>query len=258
MAEPVVQTIELTKRYGAQVAVDRLTLEVCEGEVFGFLGPNGAGKTTTILMLLGLSEPSSGTARVCGLDPTRAPVPVKRLVGYLPENVGFYEDMTGYDNLQYVTRLNGVRDRDARPRIEGALETVGLAGERRKRVGAYSKGMRQRLGIAEVLVRQPRVVFLDEPTVGLDPDATQRMLELIRSLSRDQGMTVFLSSHLLDQVQRVSDRVGIMLAGRLVAAGPIDELARRSLGVDQARYTLEEIFMRYFRQEQPAAAPAGR
>jgi len=258
MAEPVVQTVELTKRYGAQVAVDRLTLEVCEGEVFGFLGPNGAGKTTTILMLLGLSEPSSGTARVCGLDPTRAPVPVKRLVGYLPENVGFYEDMTGYDNLQYVTRLNGVRDRDARPRIEGALETVGLAGERRKRVAAYSKGMRQRLGIAEVLVRQPRVVFLDEPTVGLDPDATQRMLELIRSLSRDQGMTVFLSSHLLDQVQRVSDRVGIMLAGRLVAAGPIDELARRSLGVDQARYTLEEIFMRYFRQEQPAAAPAGR
>lgn len=258
MAEPVVQTVELTKRYGAQVAVDRLTLEVCEGEVFGFLGPNGAGKTTTILMLLGLSEPSSGTARVCGLDPPRAPVPVKRLVGYLPENVGFYEDMTGYDNLQYVTRLNGVRDRDARPRIEGALETVGLAGERRKRVGAYSKGMRQRLGIAEVLVRQPRVVFLDEPTVGLDPDATQRMLELIRSLSRDQGMTVFLSSHLLDQVQRVSDRVGIMLAGRLVAAGPIDELARRSLGVDQARYTLEEIFMRYFRQEQPAAAPAGR
>ena len=258
MAEPVVQTIELTKRYGAQVAVDRLTLEVSEGEVFGFLGPNGAGKTTTILMLLGLSEPSSGTARVCGLDPTRAPVPVKRLVGYLPENVGFYEDMTGYDNLQYVTRLNGVRDRDARPRIEGALETVGLAGERRKRVGAYSKGMRQRLGIAEVLVRQPRVVFLDEPTVGLDPDATQRMLELIRSLSRDQGMTVFLSSHLLDQVQRVSDRVGIMLAGRLVAAGSIDELARRSLGVDQARYTLEEIFMRYFRQEQPAAAPAGR
>ena len=257
MAEPVVQTVELTKRYGAQVAVDRLTLEVSEGEVFGFLGPNGAGKTTTILMLLGLSEPSSGTARVCGLDPTRAPVPVKRLVGYLPENVGFYEDMTGYDNLQYVTRLNGVRDRDARPRIEGALETVGLAGERRKRVGAYSKGMRQRLGIAEVLVRQPRVVFLDEPTVGLDPDATQRMLELIRSLSRDQGMTVFLSSHLLDQVQRVSDRVGIMLAGRLVAAGPIDELARRSLGVDQARYTLEEIFMRYFRQEQPAAVPAG-
>ena len=209
-------------------------------------------------MLNDFFDISSGTARVCGLDPTRAPVPVKRLVGYLPENVGFYEDMTGYDNLQYVTRLNGVRDRDARPRIEGALETVGLAGERRKRVGAYSKGMRQRLGIAEVLVRQPRVVFLDEPTVGLDPDATQRMLELIRSLSRDQGMTVFLSSHLLDQVQRVSDRVGIMLAGRLVAAGPIDELARRSLGVDQARYTLEEIFMRYFRQEQPAAAPAGR
>jgi len=250
--DPVIETTNLTKRYGAQVAVNRLSLEVAEGEIFGFLGPNGAGKTTTILMLLGLSEPSAGTARVCGIDPTREPVRVKRLVGYLPENVGFYEDMTGFDNLKYVTRLNGLQEGVARARIEAALERVGLVDERRKRVGAYSKGMRQRLGIAEVLIKEPRVVFLDEPTMGLDPDGTQRMLEMIQLLSRDHGITVFFSSHLLDQVQRISDRVGIMLKGSLVAVGPIQELAQRSLGVGHERYTLEEIYMRYFRQSEPA------
>jgi ABC-2 type transport system ATP-binding protein len=250
----IIETRDLTKRYGGQVAVDRLTLTVGEGEIFGFLGPNGAGKTTTILMLLGLSEPTAGSARVCGLDPARDPVRVKRLAGYLPENVGFYEDMTGFENLQYVARLNGLRDRASRPRIEAALEQVGLAGEGRKRVGAYSRGMRQRLGIAEVLLKDPRAVFLDEPTLGLDPDGTQKMLEMIQALARGRGITVFFSSHLLDQVQRVSDRVGIMLAGSLVAAGPIHELARQSLGVGHDRYTLEEIYMRYFRQEQMAAA----
>jgi ABC-2 type transport system ATP-binding protein len=252
--EPVIETFDLTKRYGAQVAVDRLTLRVGQGEIFGFLGPNGAGKTTTILMLLGLSEPTSGSARVCGVDPRRDPVKVKRLVGYLPENVGFYDDMTGFENLMFVARLNGLADGVARARIETALEQVGLADEAKKRVGAYSRGMRQRLGIAEVLIKEPRVAFLDEPTMGLDPDGTQRMLEMITSLSRDGGLTLFFSSHLLDQVQRVSDRVGIMLKGRLVAAGPIQELAEKSLGVDQQEYTLEQIYMRYFRQAPAVAA----
>jgi len=256
LAEPVIRTVDLTKRYGAQAAVDRLTLEVAPGEIFGFLGPNGAGKTTTILMLLGLSEPTAGRAWVCGIDPTRDPVRVKRLAGYLPENVGFYEDLTGYENLLYVAGLNGLRERRARPRIMAALERVGLADEAHKRVGAYSKGMRQRLGIAELLLKDPRVVFLDEPTIGLDPDGTQRMLEMIQALAREQGITVFFSSHLLDQVQRISDRIGIMLRGRLVAVGPIHELAARTLGVDQERYTLEEIYMRYFREGQPAAPAA--
>jgi len=250
--EPIIETIELTKRYGKQVAVNRLSLEVSEGEIFGFLGPNGAGKTTTILMLLGLSEPTSGLARVCGIDPAREPVRVKRIAGYLPESVGFYEEMTGFDNLKYVACLNGLKESQAR--IEEALELVGLAGEGRKRVGAYSHGMRQRLGIAELLIKEPRVVFLDEPTLGLDPDGTRRMLEMIQSLSRDKGITVFFSSHLLDQVQRISDRVGIMLKGTLVAVGAIHELARRTLGVGQEHYTLEEIYMRYFPQEQGVAA----
>jgi ABC-2 type transport system ATP-binding protein len=124
--------------------------------------------------------------------------------------------------------------------------------EARKRVGAYSRGMRQRLGIAEVLLKDPKVVFLDEPTLGLDPDGTQKMLDFIVGLSRDKGITVFFSSHLLDQVQRISDRVGIMLKGNLVAVGPIQELAKQKLGVDQERFTLEEIYMRYFREGVPA------
>jgi len=252
--EPVIETKGLTKRYGAQLAVHELDLRVARGEIFGFLGPNGAGKTTTILMLLGLSEPTAGSARVCGFDPTRQPLEVKRRVGYLPENVGFYEDMTAIQNLRYVAHLNGLRDGpDLEAKIEAALERVGLRAEGRKRAGAYSRGMRQRLGIAEVLLKDPEVVFLDEPTLGLDPDGTQRMLELIQSLGCDRGITVFFSSHLLDQVQRVSDRVGIMLKGRLVAAGPIQELARQSLGVGQERSTLEEIYMQYFREEMPAA-----
>lgn len=250
--EPVIDIQGLRKEYGSQVAVNNLTLQVQKGEVFGFLGPNGAGKTTTILMLLGLSEPTAGSARVCGFDPTREPLQVKRVVGYLPESVGFYEEMTAIQNLRYVGRLNGIRDGGLEDKIATVLNLVGLGAEGRKRVGAYSRGMRQRLGIAEVLLKDPQVAFLDEPTLGLDPDGTQKMLDFIRDLSREKGITVFFSSHLLDQVQRVSDRVGIMLKGNLVAAGPIQELARQKLGVDQERYTLEEIYMRYFREGQAA------
>ena len=251
--ENVLETHELTKRYGDQVAVNRLNLQVVRGEIFGFLGPNGAGKTTTLLMLLGLSEPTSGTARVCGFDPTREALKVKRVVGNLPENVGFYDDMTAVQNLRFVGRLNGIRDGGLAGKIEEALKAVGLEPEAKKRVGAYSRGMRQRLGIAEVLLKDPQVVFLDEPTVGLDPDGTQKMLDLIQALSHEKGITVFFSSHLLDQVQKISDRVGIMLKGTLVAAGPIKELAKQKLGVDQAHYTLEELYMRYFHEGEAAA-----
>jgi ABC-2 type transport system ATP-binding protein len=250
----VIETHDLTKRYGSQTAVDRLNLQVARGEIFGFLGPNGAGKTTTFLMLLGLSEPTAGSARVCGFDPTREALKVKRVVGYLPENVGFYDDMTAADNLRFVARLNGIRDGALAGKIEEALGRVGLLAEGRKRVGAYSRGMRQRLGIAEVLMKDPQVVFLDEPTIGLDPDGTQRMLEMVRALSRERGITVFFSSHQLDQVQRICDRVGIMLQGNLVGVGPMDDLAKRKLGVDQAQYTLEEIYMRYFQEGVPAAS----
>jgi ABC-2 type transport system ATP-binding protein len=244
----IIETEGLTKKYGHQTAVNHLTLQIQEGEVFGFLGPNGAGKTTTLLMFLGLTEPTSGKVRVMEFDPTREPFHVKEKVGYLPENVGFYDDMDARQNLRYIARLNRIPDQVSAKRIDELLELVGLNEEAKKKLGTYSKGMRQRLGIAEVLVKEPKLIFLDEPTIGLDPDGTNRMLDLIRSLSREKNMTIFLSSHLLDQVQRICDRVGIMIKGGLVALGPIEELARKKLGVDKEHYTLEEIYMKYFKE----------
>jgi ABC-2 type transport system ATP-binding protein len=246
--EPIIETEGLTKVYGSQTAVNQLTFQIREGEVFGFLGPNGAGKTTTLLMFLGLTEPTSGKVRVCGFDPARDPLGVKERVGYLPENVGFYEDMDARQNLRFVARLNRIPDDVSLERIDELLNVVGLLEEAEKKVGIYSKGMRQRLGIAEVLVKEPKVIFLDEPTIGLDPDGTNRMLNLIHSLSREKNMTVFLSSHLLDQVQRICDRVGIMIKGELVAIGSIEELGQKKLGIDKGHYTLEEIYMKYFKE----------
>jgi ABC-2 type transport system ATP-binding protein len=248
--QTVIETQDLTKVYGEQVAVNRLNLKIDQGEVFGFLGPNGAGKTTSLLMLLGLSEPTSGKAWVCGFDPTREPLKVKKIVGYLPENVGFYDDLTAAQNLLFMGRLNGIPEEAARPKVQEVLKIVGLEIDSRKKVGAYSRGMRQRLGIAEVLLKEPQVVFLDEPTLGLDPDGALQMLEVIRLMSRDKKITVLFSSHLLDQVQKISDRVGIMLKGNMVAMGRIDDLAEEKFGIGQEKYTLEEIYMKYFKEGQ--------
>jgi ABC-2 type transport system ATP-binding protein len=247
--EVILTAEELTKRYGSETAVNRLNLTINEREVFGFLGPNGAGKTTSILMFLGLTEPTSGKVRVVGFDPTRDPFHVKEKVGYLPENVGFYDDMDARQNLRFIAKLNRIPDKVSTTRIDETLNLVGLLDEAKKKVGVYSKGMRQRLGIAEVLIKEPKMIFLDEPTIGLDPDGTNRMLDLIHALSRERGMTIFLSSHLLDQVQRICDRVGIMIKGNLVAAGPIEELAKKKLGLgENEAYTLEEIYMKYFKE----------
>ncbi|CAM4230085.1 ABC transporter ATP-binding protein [Paenibacillus tarimensis] len=223
--EPVIELSGLTKYYGNQRAVDDLYLTVRKGEVFGLLGPNGAGKTTTILMMLGLSEPTSGSAVVCGLDPVRSPLQVKRKVGYMPDDVGFYEDRTALDNLLFTAGLNQIPAGEARERAERLLETVGLAESARKKVGAFSRGMRQRLGLADVLIKKPEVIILDEPTLGIDPEGVRELLALIRSLSREDGITVLLSSHHLYQVQQICDRVGLFVQGRLLACGNIDELA---------------------------------
>ena len=244
----IIEAEGLTKKYGTQIAVNNLALQIREGEVFGFLGPNGAGKTTTLLMFLGLTEPTSGKVRIIGFNPTREPIRVKEKVGYLPENVGFYDDMDARQNLRFIARLNRIPDGVSGKKIDELLQQVGLFEEGKKKVGTYSKGMRQRLGIAEVLIKEPKLIFLDEPTIGLDPDGTNRMLDLIHSLSRDRNITIFLSSHLLDQVQRICDRVGIMIKGNLVAIGPIQELAKKKLGVEKEHYTLEELYMKYFKE----------
>jgi ABC-2 type transport system ATP-binding protein len=219
-----IHTRGLTKRYGDFTAVDSLDLTVRQGEVFGLLGPNGAGKTTTILMLLGLSEPSDGAARVLGLDPARNPLEVKRQVGYLPDAVGFYGGMTGRENLRYTCRLNGIPRDVAEERVDRLLGRVGLADAADQRVETYSRGMKQRLGLADTLVKEPLIIILDEPTAAIDPTGVVEVLALVRELA-DSGVAVLLSSHLLHQVQQICDRVGIFVSGRLVALGSPAELA---------------------------------
>ena len=246
--QAIIETTDLTKDYDRNTAVDHLSLQIEEGEIFGFLGPNGAGKTTTLLMLLGLSQPSQGSARIYGLDPTRKPREIKRLVGYLPENVGFYGDMNAVQSLEYVAELNGMERGETSEKIREALEVVGLSEDEHKKVGAYSRGMRQRLGIAEVLIKDPKMLFLDEPTLGLDPDGALRMVDLIKSLNREKKITVLLSSHNLHQVQKISHRVGIMIKGKMVAEGSVEALAKEKFGVGEEKYSLEEIYMKYFKE----------
>jgi ABC-2 type transport system ATP-binding protein len=246
--QPIIQTMGLTKRYDRQTAVDHLNFGIMEGEIFGFLGPNGAGKTTTLLMLLGLSRPTEGRALVWGLDPERKAMEVKRIVGYLPENVGFYGDMDAVQSLRYIADLNRIPKSETEDRIHEVLNLVGLSENGGKKVSAFSRGMKQRLGIAEVLLKSPKVMFLDEPTLGLDPDGAVRLIELIQSLNRERKITVLLSSHHLQQVQKISHRVGIMIKGKMVAEGSIEDLGREKLGVGQERFTLEEIYMKYFQE----------
>lgn len=244
----IIETVNLTKKYNNHTAVKNLSFQVKKGEIFGFLGPNGAGKTTTLLMLLGLSQPSGGSAKICGLNPLRKPREIKRLVGYLPENVGFYEDMDAVQNLEYVASLNGIKKNKTREKIEELLELTELNQDARKKVGAFSRGMKQRLGFAEILIKEPEILFLDEPTMGLDPDGTLKLMGLLKSLNQDRKLTVFLSSHNLYQVQKITHRVGIMINGNMIAEGSIESLAEEKFGVGEREYSLEEIYMKYFHE----------
>ena len=223
-----IEATDLTKRYDDFIAVDRLNLRIEQGEIFGLLGPNGAGKSTTMMMLLGLTYPSDGTASVYGYNCARASRDVKRVTGYLPETLGFYGELSARENLLYTTGLNNVGRREASRRIDEALDHVALADRATQPVKEYSRGMRQRLGIADVLVKQPKVVLLDEPTQGIDSATVETLLDLITGMSRDQGITVLVSSHQLHYVQRICDRVGIMSQGEMVVQGTVSELAQQS------------------------------
>jgi ABC-2 type transport system ATP-binding protein len=227
VAENSIELVNLTKEYGSFTAVDHLNLAIRKGEVFGLLGPNGAGKSTTILMMLGLTEPTSGSVKVCGIDSTTNPIGVKRRVGYLPEDVGFYDDRTGLENLIYTARLNGLSGKESKKKAEELINRVGLADAMLKKTGKYSRGMIQRLGLADVLIKNPEVVILDEPTLGIDPTGVREFLELIVALSKEEGITVLFSSHHLHQVQQVCDRVGLFVSGKLLAEGNIQTLSEK-------------------------------
>ena len=228
-ADTVIEAKGLTKTYGSAVAVDHISFNVGRGEIFGLLGPNGAGKTTTILMLLGLTEISGGEVSVLGFNPAREPLSVKRRVGYLPDMVGFYDGLSAADNLRYTARLIGFRLAEREKRIADALERVGLAEHAEQRVATFSRGMRQRLGLAEILMKGAQIAILDEPTSGLDPHATTELLGIIRGF-KVEGVSVLLSSHLLERVQCVCDRVALFSAGKIALMGSVSELGRQVLG----------------------------
>lgn len=242
MGEQVIVLTELTKQYGKFTAVDHIRLSIRKGEIFGLLGPNGAGKSTTILMMLGLTEPTSGIVEICGINSTTHPIEVKRKIGYLPEDVGFYDDMTGLENLMYTARLNGIPDKEAKVKALELMKRVGLEDQLKKKTGKYSRGMRQRLGLADVLIKNPEIIILDEPTSGIDPAGVQEFIELIRWLSKEEGLTVLFSSHHLDQAQKVCDRVGLFSNGKILALIDMAELKEK-------KQELIDIYNHYFEEE---------
>jgi len=229
MNDYVIEVHNLTKRYDGTTVVNGISFSVARGEIFGLLGPNGAGKTTTILMLLGLSDISAGQARVLGHDPTREPLQVKRQVGYLPDQVGFYDNLTAAENLRYTARLMGFDRQEREQKIHASLAHVGLADVTDTRVATFSRGMRQRLGLAEILMKDAQIAILDEPTSGLDPQATLELLNVIRDL-KHRGVSVLLSSHLLERVQSVCDRVALFNQGNIALIGTVPELGREVIG----------------------------
>jgi ABC-2 type transport system ATP-binding protein len=229
MTENVIEAQNLTKRYSGVTVVNGISFSVARGEIFGVLGPNGSGKTTTILMMLGLTDVTDGQVRVLGRNPAREPLEVKRWVGYMPDAVGFYDNLSAGDNLRYTARLIGLQRVEREERIKAALESVGLPEVIDKPVQTFSRGMRQRLALAEILMKDAQIAILDEPTSGLDPQATVELLDSIRGL-KERGVSVLLSSHLLERVQSICDRVALFSDGNIVLMGTVAELGRQVLG----------------------------
>ncbi len=229
VSDLAIETSHLRKEFGSKVAVQDLTLAVPRGEVFGFLGPNGAGKTTAVKMLMALVRPTSGSARLLGHSPDD-PL-AKERIGFLPELFRFHEWLTAYEFLDFHGQLYGMDADKRRRRIPEVLELVGLSHESGYRLGTFSKGMQQRIGIAQAVLNWPEVVLLDEPTSALDPLGRRDVRDLIRLL-KDEGRTVFLNSHLLSEVEMVCDRVAIIDRGRVIATGGLQELLAEVLEVE--------------------------
>ncbi len=224
MKDFAVSVQDLSKRYGSLQAVDNVSFQVKQGSSFGLLGLNGAGKTTTFKMLVSLIRPDGGTAHVAGYDVVKEPMQVRAHIGYVAENPAFYTRMTTQETLRYICRLLEVPSQDENQRIDSALELVGLMDKKHAYVGGYSRGMRHRLGLAQALLSEPQVLFLDEPTLGLDPLGAKNMRELILRLRQEREVTVLMSSHVLPEVESICDVVGIFDHGRLVAIDTIENL----------------------------------
>ena len=233
--ENIVETKKLTKAYGGFVAVNELDMEVKKGEVFGFLGPNGAGKTTTILMLMGLSVPTKGTAIVAGHDIVEESREVRRVASILPEYSSLYGDLTAWENLDYIGRLNDQPKEERENRVGDMLELVGMSNWADSKLESFSRGMKQRVGIASTLMKDPQIVFLDEPTIGLDPVATREVRELIMKLNREKELTVVMTSHLLHEIQMTCGKIGIINRGKLILLESMENLNKVMSGGEDRR-----------------------
>ncbi len=241
----MIEINKLTKSFGSLVAVDHLDLKIGAGDIFGFIGPNGAGKTTTMRILVTLMEPTSGTASIDGLDVTRKGKEVRRRVGYMPDFMGVYDDLKVFEYLEFFAAAFGIEYRKRKAIVDGVLELTDLVSKQNAPVDSLSRGMQQRLGLARVLIHDPKVLILDEPASGLDPRARIEIRELLRELKR-MGKTIMISSHILSELEEICDRVGIIEHGRLVFGGTMEEIRPR-LGIqgkvrvkvlgDQARAT---------------------
>jgi ABC-2 type transport system ATP-binding protein len=229
----------LSKKYNDSIVVDNINLNIGKGEIYGLLGPNGAGKSTIILMLLGLTEPSSGKISVSGFNSTREPLKVKRITGYLPEKLGFYEDMTARQNLAYTAELNNINQKEIPKKIDEVLEIVSLKKNKNQLVKQFSRGMKQRLGIADVLIKDPELVIFDEPTEGLDLKVANQILETTKRLNEEKDITFLISSHQLNLIQNICHRVGVLSKGKLIGEGGINTLGGNLFGGGKYRIEVE-------------------
>jgi len=222
----MIETVNLTKKYDKKVVVDCLNLSVGEGEIFGFLGPNGAGKTTTIKMLMGLIQPTSGTGKVCGFDIVHQVLDVRRSCGVLPEPAGFYDNLTARQNLRFYGSLYGLKGKGLEDKVMATLELVGLPDAIDMKIGKFSKGMKQRFGLAQAIVHDPKVLIFDEPTAGIDPQGAEDYRNLVKEM-RSRGKTIFMTSHILPEVEMVCNRIGIIVNGEMKICGNVDELVNQ-------------------------------
>jgi len=259
MTEPAIRVNDVSKIFPTPfrrrriVALQHLNLEIARGEIYGLLGPNGSGKSTTLKIILGLIRPTHGSVRVFGRD--NSAVAVRRDIGFLPENAYFHKFLTGSETLRFHARLSGLASHESKSRIAELLQTVGLTRAADARLSTYSKGMLQRIGLAQALIHRPKIIVLDEPTAAVDPAGSRDIQNLIASLKRD-GTTILLSSHLLTQVQEVCDRVGILHGGKLIREGRLEDL----LSVEnQTEFIVENATPEFLDQlEREIASANGR
>lgn len=234
----MIEIQELTKKYGDFTAVNQLSLSIKEGEIFGYLGHNGSGKTTSLLMMTTLLEPTSGAASIGGMDIVKQNLEVRKLIGYLPENVNMYSELTSAENLRFFGKLSAVKNIEQR--VDEVLKIVNFSEAKTMKLGKMSKGMRQRIGIAQAILHNPKILFLDEPASGLDPQGTKEMRDLLIMLNREYGTTIFMNTHLLSEVTKTCTSIGILKQGNLLVSGTIDEIHKNF----PEEKTLEDIYLK--------------